>query len=106
MSRNLREKISLILQDGIDGVEPKYTADKLVALFRAEQEYHEQDRYIDYRELVTLKSQAIQNVQNMSQQDEVDMKHYHTTYAYVDAVIAFLRGKGLIHFYLKYKKGK
>ena len=102
MSRNLREKLSVVLDEIADlhKIEALKVLERMVS---QELEFLEIERELEHYDLNLIRDKAAYNWQYFNRNDYKDTclnsnEELIRTYCYVEAVIGHLRSKGLIKF--------
>src|SRR5690606_5054607 len=108
MSRNLRDKIRLIVRDAYD-LRQESVVTQIENLIKEELGLREEERAINYQDLTYINSVAAQELTQMRVDQEAIGKVHGDqpmlrTLCIVNATVGFLRQRGLMTALVKYKK--
>lgn len=108
MSRNLDQKIGVILND-VETMTRKELSDRIKTLVLQEVNFHKADHYVDNYDLTRIWSVACREMTELPKEYIIDMEpdtNRQRAYAVLRAITGELRRLKLIDFQIKYKRKK
>ena len=108
MARNLREKISAVVNDAYD-LRKESVITRIENLIKDELALQQEDRTISYYDLYDIQSSAIKNFVDMNMTEEslgklAGDQPMIRTLCLVNSVVGLFRSKGFLNAVIKYEK--